>query len=147
MKPFCPIPIAIDELKRGNMLVVVDNPKRENQGDLIFPAETVTKQKVNFMMKNCRGMICVAITQAKAAQLNLPLMVDSIYNTEKTRVNFTVSVDAKNVTSFGISAADRALTIKILATLRSKPSDLVCPGHVFPLVAVDGGGFSARGTH
>lgn len=138
MNIFTSIPKAIEELKKSNMLIVVDSPSRENQGDLIFPAETVTTKKVNFMMRECRGMICVPITNAKVAQLNIPLMVEPIDNTEKTKVNFTVSVDAKGVKSFGISAFDRASTIKVLASSSTKPSDLARPGHVFPLVAADG---------
>lgn len=139
MNPFCPIPTAIKKLKNGKMLIVVDNPGRENQGDLIFPAEVVTDKKVNFLLQRCRGMICVAITKAKVRRLDLPLMVPPIGNTEKTNVQFTVTVDARSVKSFGISAADRAMTIKILADSSSKPTDLVRPGHVFPLLARDGG--------
>ncbi len=139
MNPFCPIPTAIKELKKGKMLIVVDSLDRENQGDIIFPAETVTPQKVNFLLQHCRGMICVAITKAKARQLDLPLMVPPIDNTEKTSVQFTITVDARGVESFGISAADRAMTIKVLADSSSKSTDLVRPGHVFPLLARDGG--------
>lgn len=145
MRKFCSVQEAKDEFKTGHMLIVVDHPQREDQGDLVFPAQTTNKEKVNFMMQVCRGMICVAITKAKAAQLNLPLMVDPIHNTEKTKVNFTVSVDAKNVSSFGISAADRAQTIKVIASQRSKPTDLVRPGHVFPLVAADDGLMKRQG--
>lgn len=139
MKPFVSIPRAISELREGKMLVVVDNPNRENQGDLIFPAELATDAKVNFMLSECRGMICAPITQKTAVQLSLPLMIESIQNTEKTRVNFTDSVDAKSVADFGISAADRALTIKTIAQKKTKPTDLVRPGHVFPLIAQEGG--------
>ena len=139
MNPFCPISTAIKELKKGKMLIVVDSLDRENQGDIIFPAETVTPQKVNFLLQHCRGMICVAITKEKARQLDLPLMVPPIDNTETTSVQFTVTVDTQGVESFGISAADRAMTIKVLADSSSKPTDLVRPGHVFPLLARDSG--------
>lgn len=118
---------------------MVDSHKRENQADLIFPAETVTSQKVNFLLKDCRGMICVAITKEKALQLELPLMVEPIDNTEFTGVQFTVSVDAKDIKSFGISASDRAKTIKVLSNPKAKPNDLVKPGHIFPILARDGG--------
>jgi len=139
MNPFCSIPTAIKELKKGNLLIVADDPKRENQGDLIFPAEKVISGKVNFLLKNCRGLICVAITKKQALKFQLPLMVDPIEAREKTGLQFTISVDAKNVKSFGISATDRAKTIKVLANSKSKPSDLVKPGHVFPILARDGG--------
>ena len=139
MNPFCPIPTAIKELEKGNMLIIVDSPDRENQGDLIFPAETATPQKVNFLLQRCRGMVCVAITKKQAAQLDLPLMVAPIDNTETTSVQFTITVDTRILESFGISASDRAKTIKILASEKSKPSELVRPGHVFPLLVRDGG--------
>lgn len=139
MKPFCSIPKAIKELKKGNMLIVVDSPDRENQGDLIFPAESVTPERISFLINNCRGMICVAMTKKQVINLGLPLMVSPIDNTETTNVQFTLTVDAKDVTSFGISASDRTKTIKLLANSRSKPGDLVRPGHVFPLLARDGG--------
>ena len=136
---FCSIPKAIQELKKGNMLIVTDNPDRENQGDIIFPAETVTSEKVNFLLQNCRGMVCVALTSEQAVRLDLPLMVAPIDNTETTGVQFTVTVDAAAVTSFGISASDRAKTVQVLADPQAKPSDLVRPGHVFPLLAREGG--------
>lgn len=139
MSGFCTIPEALEELRNDRMLIVVDNPKRENQGDLIFPAQRVTIERVNFMIQKCRGFVCTPIVQATADQLDLPLMVPSDKNTEKTRVNFTVSVDAKTVTSFGISAEDRAKTIQFIADKQTKPNDLTRPGHVLPLLAVKNG--------
>lgn len=139
MNTFYPIPKALKELKKGKMLIVVDNPNRENQGDLIFPAETVTPQKVNFLLQRCRGMVCVAITKKQAVRLDLSLMVAPVDNTEFTSVQFTVTVDTRILESFGISASDRARTIKILASEKSKPSELARPGHVFPLLMRDGG--------
>jgi len=139
MNYFCPIPEVIEELKKGSMLVVVDSPSRENQGDIIFPAETVTVEKANFLMKECRGMFCAPITKDKAGKLDLPLMVPPNENTEKLKCNFTLTVDAKEVQSFGISASDRAMTVKLLASPSTKPGDLIRPGHVFPIVAADGG--------
>ncbi len=136
---FCSIPTAIQELKKGNRVIIVDSQARENQGDLIFPAETATPQKINFLLKNCRGLVCVAITKKQAVKLEISLMVDPIENTETTGGQFTVSVDAKNVKSFGISASDRAKTINVLADPKAKPSDLVKPGHIFPLLSRDGG--------
>lgn len=146
MKTFSTIQQAIKELQKGNMLIVLDNPERENQGDLIFAAEFANAEKINFMLQHCRGQICVPITGSKANQLELSLMVDPKSNTEKTSVNFTVSVDGKNVTSFGISAADRAKTIRTIGNSQSNPSDLVRPGHVFPLLAREGG-VLVRGGH
>src|SRR3989338_614886 len=138
MKPFSSIPEAIKELKKGHMLIVVDSPKRENQGDIIFPSQTVTADKVNFLLKECRGIICVAITKEHALRLDLPLMLPPLDNTETTNVQFTVSVDAKNVVSFGIAASDRAKTIQALADIQSAPHDFIRPGHIFPLLARDG---------
>src|SRR3990167_5548906 len=101
---FSTIEQAIDDLKKGRMLIVVDEPDRENQGDLIISSHAVTDKEINFMLKYARGMICVPVTRRQIHQFDLPLMVAPNDNTEKTGVNFTVSVDAKNVTSFGISA-------------------------------------------
>lgn len=146
MNPFSSIKQAIQELKKGNMLIILDSVKRENQGDLIFPADTVTSERINFLLKECRGMICVPVTQEKAKQLDLPLMVSSTENTEITRVNFTVTIDVKTVKSFGISAEDRAATIQAIADPNSRKEQFVRPGHVFPLLANEGG-VSAREGH
>jgi len=139
MNPFTTITDAISELKKGNMLIVLDSPDRENQADIIFPAQTVTPEKINFIQLHCRGMICAPITQEIADHLSLPLMVPLSKNTEDTTVNFTITIDAKNVTSHGISASDRALTIKQIANPASSPLDFVRPGHVFPLLSRPGG--------
>ncbi len=139
MNPYISIPEAIDILKKGKMLIVVDSPDRENQADLIFAAEHVTAEKINFMLQNCRGMICVPITQAKASKLDLPLMISKSDNTEETGVQFTVTADGLNMQAFGISAVDRARTITTIANDDSIPADLVRPGHIFPLVARPGG--------
>lgn len=143
---FISIPEGIEELKKGNMLIVVDSIDRENQADVIFPAETATTDKVNFLIKECRGMVCVPITKERAQKLNLHLMVPLTENTEKLKCKFTITVDAKDVASFGISARDRALTIRTLAKENTKASDLVRPGHVFPIIAEDGG-ILARDGH
>jgi len=121
------------------MLIVVDRPDRENQADLIFAAEAVSVKKINFLLNECRGFICVPMTADRAAQLELPLMVPPSSNTERTGVQFTVTTDAKNVEAFGISAQDRVKTISTLASEMSVANDLVRPGHVFPLIARDGG--------
>lgn len=143
---FVSISEGVEELKKGNMLIVVDNPNRENQADVIFPGETATTEKINFLIKECRGMVCVPIAKDKAQKLNLHLMVPLPENTEKLRCKFTVTVDAKNVRSFGISARDRALTIRTIAKKHTKAGDLIRPGHIFPIIAEDGG-ILARDGH
>jgi len=145
MNPFSSIPEAVKEFKRGNALIVLDSPTRENQADLIFAGEKITSKKINFFLKNCRGFICAAISKKIANKLKIPLMVSPAENKEKTGVQFMVSVDAKNVNSFGISSSDRAKTIKILASPNSSPDDLVRPGHVFPLLAREGGVLERQG--
>lgn len=145
-KYLCSIDEAITEIQKGNMLIVVDGKDRENQADLVFAGQYVDSQKINFMIRQAGGLICVPITPSQAASLNLPLMVAKEQNTEKTRVNFTVSVDAKDVESFGASVDDKVKTIRLLADPVSKPGDLVRPGHVFPLVA-RGGGVLERPGH
>lgn len=121
------------------MLIVIDDPDRENQGDVIFPAATATVAKVNFLMKECRGMFCVPISIEIALRLNITPMVPEKKNTEKFSCNFGITVDAKDVTSFGISAADRKLTIDTLADKHATKTDLLFPGHVSPLIAAKGG--------
>lgn len=145
MTGFSSIPAALEQLKKGGMVIVVDSPDRENQGDCIFAAEMVTSEKVNFLMQQCRGMICVPITKKRALNLELPLMVAPLDNTEKTGIQFTVTVDAEDVEHFGISASDRAKTIRLLSSPDSHLRQLVRPGHVFPLLARDGGVFERAG--
>ena len=139
MKPFCSITDAIEEIKKGKMLIIVDNPTRENEGDFYFPADLVTPAKVNFLLTRGKGLVCVAISKSQAAKLQLSLMVDRVDNTEKTKVNFSVSVNAASGITTGVSAYDRAKTIKLLAGVNSKPEDLTRPGHVFPLIAEERG--------
>ncbi len=127
---------AIEDIRAGKMVIVVDDEGRENEGDLIMAAEKATPEAVNFVVKNARGLLCVAITQDRAGELELPLMVN--HNTEYMRTAFTVSVDHKNVTT-GISALERAVTIKALSDPESKGDDFLKPGHIFPLIARNGG--------
>jgi len=134
---FATIPEAIEELKAGKMIIVVDDEDRENEGDLIMAAANVTPEAVNFMTKYGRGMICVPTTSERIEELGLPDMVDR--NTALLGTAFTVSVDAVHGTTTGISAADRAITIKTFVDPDAKPEDLARPGHVHPLRAVDGG--------
>lgn len=132
-----PIEEAIDALKKGKMLIVVDDEDRENEGDLVMAAELVTPADVNFMMKEGRGLICVPMRAELAKRLDLTPMTGE--DTDMSRCNFTVSVDLKHGTSTGISAKDRALTIQALVDSGSKAADFNRPGHIFPLLARDGG--------
>src|SRR2546429_3095957 len=127
----------IAELKAGRMAVLVDDEDRENEGDLIFAAEFVTAEKINFMAKFGRGLVCMPITEAHAERLNLLPMVARNRSVHGT--NFTVSIEAASGVTTGISAADRARTIKVAALPKATPQDIVQPGHVFPLIAQRGG--------
>jgi len=137
MTAFSRVEEAIEELRQGRVLVVVDDEDRENEGDLVMAAEKATPEAVNFMAKHGRGLICVPISNERAEQLGLQRMVAQ--NREMHRTDFTVSVDAARGVTTGISAHDRAATILAIANPKSSPSDLVQPGHVFPLRAKDGG--------
>ncbi|HVY67749.1 MAG TPA: 3,4-dihydroxy-2-butanone-4-phosphate synthase [Patescibacteria group bacterium] len=128
------IPQALAQVKRGRLIIVVDNPRRENEGDFYLPAELITPRQVAFMVTHGRGLLCVPLTQGRARQLRLPLMVPRHKNTETTGISFTVSVNANNGGS-GISAHDRARTISLLADPKTRPGQLTRPGHVFPLIA------------
>ncbi|MBU3616681.1 bifunctional 3,4-dihydroxy-2-butanone-4-phosphate synthase/GTP cyclohydrolase II [Polynucleobacter sp. JS-Polo-80-F4] len=127
----------IAELRAGKMVILVDEEDRENEGDLVLAADHVTAESVNFMAKHGRGLICLTLTRERCQQLNLPLMVRD--NGTSMGTNFTVSIEAANGVTTGISAADRALTIKTAVAPNAKPSDLVQPGHIFPLMAQPGG--------
>ncbi len=126
------IPETIEQLKAGKMIIVVDDAKRENEGDLMIVAEKVTPDAINFMTKSARGLVCLVITQELAQRLNLYPM--TMENSSKYGCNFTISVDAKENTTTGISAYDRAQTIKTIIDPKTKPKDLVRPGHIFPLI-------------
>lgn len=139
MKDFCTIPEAIAEIKKGRLLIVVDNPSRENEGDLYIPTDAMTAKHITTMIRRGGGLICAAITQEQARRLALPLMVPPGENTEKTHVNFTVSVNARKGLTTGVSAFDRARTIAIMANSNSRAHHLVRPGHVFGLVGKPGG--------
>ena len=127
----------IAELRAGKMVILVDEEDRENEGDLVIAADHVTAEAVNFMAKHGRGLICLTLTRERCQQLNLPLMVRD--NGTSMGTNFTVSIEAASGVTTGISAADRALTIKTAVASNAKPSDLVQPGHIFPLMAQPGG--------
>ncbi len=136
---FSTIPEALDQIKKGKMVIIVDSPKRENEGDFYIPADKVSPQHIITMIQKGGGLICTAITPTQAYHLSLPLMIDPLSNTEKTSVNFTISVNAKSGITTGVSVFDRVKTIKVLTNPRSKQSDLTKPGHVFGLVAKSGG--------
>ena len=127
----------ISDAKRGKMFILVDDENRENEGDLIIPASKVSANKINFMAKNGRGLICLTLCQKQADKLNLSLM--SPNNISRSQTAFTVSIDAKFGITTGISAHDRFLTIKKAIKKNVSPKNFVSPGHVFPIVAKDGG--------
>ena len=128
---------VVEDLKKGKMIVLVDDEDRENEGDLVAAAEFVTDETINFMAKHGRGLICLALSSEQCDRLSLHPQAQ--VNTASLGTAFTVSVDARHGITTGISAADRAHTIRIAASEESKPNDLVRPGHVFPLRARDGG--------
>jgi 3,4-dihydroxy 2-butanone 4-phosphate synthase/GTP cyclohydrolase II len=134
---FDPIPDVIKDIRAGKMVVVTDDADRENEGDIVMAAEKATPASVNFMARFARGLVCAPVTEARAAQLGLQRMV--AHNREMYQTDFTVSVDAAKGITTGISAKDRAATIRLLASSKSLPGDLVQPGHIFPLQARTGG--------
>jgi len=131
------IPEAIEDIKAGRFVIIVDDEDRENEGDLALAAEKVTPEAINFMTKHARGLICLPVIGKRLDELRIPLMVGE--NTSKFSTAFTVSVEAKHRVSTGISASDRAETIKAVIDPATKPEDLVRPGHMFPLRAREGG--------
>ncbi len=134
---FCSVEEAVEAIARLGMVVVVDDEDRENEGDLVMSAEAATPETIAFFLAHTSGVICAPMTAERADELGLPLMVSD--NTESQRTAFTVSVDARRTTTTGISAADRAATIRALVDPSTVPSDLNRPGHVFPLRARPGG--------
>jgi len=135
--PLITIEDAIKDIKAGRMVILVDDEDRENEGDLTMAAETVTPEAINFMAKHGRGLICLSMTGEKIDSLNLPLMVE--HNTSSFQTGFTVSIEARCGVTTGISAADRATTILTAVADNAQPTDLVRPGHVFPLRGRNGG--------
>ena len=131
------IPEAIEDIKVGKFVIIVDDEDRENEGDLSMAAEMVTPEAINFMAKHARGLICMPVIGKRLDELNIPMMVQN--NTAKYGTAFTVSVEAKHRTSTGISAADRAETVRAIVDPDTEPEDLAQPGHTFPLRARDGG--------
>ena len=142
-RKFNTIEEAIEEIKNGKPIVIVDDEDRENEGDLFLPAEVATYETINFMINSARGLMCVPITEKRAEELKLAFMTE--HNTDNHGTAFTVSVDAKEGTTTGISIADRLTTIKKLADINSVASDFTRPGHIFPLIAKDNGVLEREG--
>jgi|SRR5690554_3156542 3,4-dihydroxy 2-butanone 4-phosphate synthase/GTP cyclohydrolase II len=137
MTAISPISEIIEEIRQGRMVILVDEEDRENEGDLVLAAQFATPEHINFMAKYGRGLICLTLTEARCRQLNLPSMVQK--NGSRMHTNFTVSIEAASGVTTGISAADRAHTIQVAVARDATAADIVSPGHVFPLVAQDGG--------
>jgi len=127
----------IDDIRQGKMVILMDDEDRENEGDIIMAASQVRAEDINFMARYARGLICLTLTKERCEQLQLPLMVNG--NGSQHGTNFTVSIEAATGVTTGISAADRAVTVRAAVTSDAKPSDLVQPGHIFPLKAQTGG--------
>ncbi len=132
-----PVPEIVAELRAGRMVILVDEEDRENEGDLLMAADFVTPEAINFMVTHARGLVCLTLTQDRCHQLQLPLMANQ--NGTRYGTNFTVSIEAAEGVQTGISAADRARTIQAAVARDARPSDLVQPGHIFPVRAVQGG--------
>ena len=133
----------ISDIKKGKMVLLMDDEDRENEGDIILAGEKVTPDKINFMAKNARGLICLALSEEKCKKLNLNQMVTD--NKSGHGTGFTVSIEAASGISTGISAADRARTIKVASKANAKANEIVSPGHVFPVKAINGGVLSRAG--
>ncbi len=134
---FCSVEEAIEEIKAGRFIIVLDDENRENEGDLILAAEKATPEAINFMVRHARGLVCMPMIGERLDELELPLM--TLQNTESMQTAFTVSVDARAGTTTGISAFDRAATVRALIDPLTKRGDLMTPGHLFPLRAKEGG--------
>ena len=132
-----PTPELIEELRHGRMIVLADAEDRENEGDLVMAADFVTPEAINFMATHARGLICLTLSEERCRQLNLPLMVND--NRSPLGTNFTVSIEAATGVTTGISAADRARTVRAATAKHAKPEDIVQPGHIFPVMAQKGG--------
>jgi len=135
--PFAAVEDAVAAIRRGQMVIVVDDEDRENEGDLTMAAEKVTPEAINFMAKHGRGLVCLPMTGERLDELDIPLMVEK--NSTRFETAFCVAIEAKRGTSTGISAADRSATVRAAINPKTKPADLARPGHIFPLRARDGG--------
>lgn len=140
---FSPITDIIDEIRHGRMVILLDDEDRENEGDLVMAAEWVRPEDINFMARYGRGLVCLTLTRERCQQLKLPLMVSD--TNDKHATNFTVSIEAARGVTTGISAADRAMTVRAAVAKDAKPEDVVQPGHIFPIMAQPGGVLSRAG--
>ena len=129
----------IKDLQDGRMIILVDDESRENEGDLVLAASLVEPHHINFMAKEARGLICLSLTEEHTKRLELPLMVPECLNQTASKTAFTVSIEAADGITTGISAHDRARTIRVASNVSAKRSDLCVPGHIFPLIAKKGG--------
>ena len=129
----------LEEIKQGRFVILIDDENRENEGDIIIASDFITAPAINFMTKEARGLVCVSITEDQAKKLSLPLMVKEEDNFSPHQTAFTISVEAAKGVSTGISASDRAQTVKVLCNPNSTPSDIISPGHIFPIRAQKGG--------
>ena len=129
----------LEEIKKGHFVILIDDENRENEGDLIISSDFITPSAINFMTKEARGLVCVSITEEQAKRLSLPLMVKEEENFSPHQTAFTISVEAAKGVSTGISASDRAQTVKVLCDPSSTSSDIISPGHIFPIKAQKGG--------
>lgn len=134
-----PVSDLIKELQEGKMIILVDDESRENEGDLVLAASKVEPHHINFMAKEARGLICLSLTEEHTRRLELPLMVSETLNQTASKTAFTVSIEAAVGITTGISAHDRARTIRVASCQTAKRSDLCVPGHIFPLIAKKGG--------
>jgi len=134
---------AVTALQQGRGLILVDDEDRENEGDIIFPAETITSENMALMIRECSGIVCLCLTPERCSHLDLPQMVEE--NSSRNGTAFTVSIEARHGVTTGVSARDRVQTIKTAVNADAVANDLARPGHVFPLAAKDGGVLSRRG--
>ena len=135
----------LQDFREGKMIILLDDEDRENEGDLVMAAPMVRPEDINFMAKNARGLICLTLTEERCSQLNLAMMVDDVRNKSSHGTPFTLSIEASEGVTTGISAADRATTVQAAVASNAKPEDLVQPGHIFPLKAKAGGVLSRAG--
>lgn len=136
---------AVQEIAAGKMIILSDDPDRENEGDLVVAGQFCTPESINFMITHGRGLVCVPMSSGIANDFGLKKMVSDESNASKFFTNFTISVGARDGVTTGISAFDRARTVNVLANPTSTKNDIVSPGHIFPLVAVDGGVMTRQG--
>jgi 3,4-dihydroxy 2-butanone 4-phosphate synthase / GTP cyclohydrolase II len=139
------VAVAIDAFKAGRLVIMVDDEKRENEGDLVFPASIINKDVINFMSKEARGLICLSLCEAMVEKLHLPMMEDSTKPLASRETAFTVSIEAKHGVTTGISAQDRCHTIQTAVADKASPEHIVVPGHIFPLKAKPGGVLARAG--